>query len=223
MTDHPGRFRINWVAENTGVAEATLRAWERRYQVPKPSRTPSGYRLYSPDDVALVRKMRELCEAGVAPAEAAKQLQLDQEEGTAAAPAAAVPPAPAVAPATGMTPSEDAQGMMEVVTPMHTNAAGVLAVSHAVALMERAASVAAARSLRTTAVVVSCGSVDLLVPVAPGQLIEAIARVVGRRENTISVDVELKTENVQSGERDHVARTTLLLVALQSSSPAASR
>src|SRR3954453_2989212 len=72
MTGPTGPFRINWVAENTGVAEATLRAWERRYQFPKPSRTPSGYRIYSQADVEQIQRMRELCEAGLAPADAAQ-------------------------------------------------------------------------------------------------------------------------------------------------------
>lgn len=68
----PGRYRIHAVAELTGVPEATLRAWERRYAVPTPVRTPSGYRLYSHKDVELVKRMRELCGAGMAPVDAAK-------------------------------------------------------------------------------------------------------------------------------------------------------
>lgn len=53
---------------------ATLRAWERRYGVPIPRRTPSAYRLYSADDVELVRRMRELVDGGIAPAEAARMV-----------------------------------------------------------------------------------------------------------------------------------------------------
>ncbi|MET0339988.1 MAG: MerR family transcriptional regulator [Polyangiales bacterium] len=67
-----GRYRIHAVAELTGIPEATLRAWERRYAVPTPVRTPSGYRLYSHKDVELVKRMRELCGAGMAPVDAAK-------------------------------------------------------------------------------------------------------------------------------------------------------
>jgi MerR family transcriptional regulator, light-induced transcriptional regulator len=69
-----GRYRIHAVAELTGVPEATLRAWERRYAVPIPVRTPSGYRLYSPQDVEQVKRMRELCSSGVAPVDAAKMV-----------------------------------------------------------------------------------------------------------------------------------------------------
>lgn len=51
---------------------ATLRAWERRYGVPVPRRTATAYRLYSADDIALIRRMKELVDAGIAPAEAAR-------------------------------------------------------------------------------------------------------------------------------------------------------
>ncbi len=70
-----GRYRIAAVAEMTGVPEASLRAWERRYGVPTPERTSSGYRVYSHQEVEIVRRMRELCDAGMAPGEAAQLLR----------------------------------------------------------------------------------------------------------------------------------------------------
>ncbi len=66
-----GLYRIRAVSEMTGVAAPTLRAWERRYGVPAPERTSSAYRLYSARDVALVRQVKALCDAGVSAAEAA--------------------------------------------------------------------------------------------------------------------------------------------------------
>lgn len=70
-------YRISAVSELAGVSTATLRAWERRYGVPAPARTASAYRLYSDSDVQLIRRMRELVEGGMAPAEAARQLLAD--------------------------------------------------------------------------------------------------------------------------------------------------
>jgi DNA-binding transcriptional MerR regulator len=69
-----GPYRIQIAAELCGVLPATLRAWERRYGVPVPRRTASAYRLYSADDVELVRRMRELVDGGVSPAEAARSV-----------------------------------------------------------------------------------------------------------------------------------------------------
>lgn len=64
-------YTIKQAAELTGVPSATLRAWERRYPLPAPHRSPGGYRLY--DDAALsrVRLMDRLVKAGWTPRNAA--------------------------------------------------------------------------------------------------------------------------------------------------------
>lgn len=67
-----GPFRIQVAAEMSGIPAATLRAWERRYGVPVPRRTASAYRLYAAEDVEQLRRMRDLVEEGVSPAEAAR-------------------------------------------------------------------------------------------------------------------------------------------------------
>lgn len=74
MSAQSGPYRIQIAAELCGVPPATLRAWERRYGVPVPQRTASAYRLYSAEDVALVRRMRALVEGGISPAEAARMV-----------------------------------------------------------------------------------------------------------------------------------------------------
>ena len=67
-------FRIQSVARMTGIAAATLRAWERRYGLPTPARSASAYRLFTHRDVELVKRMHRLIEGGLAPNEAARQL-----------------------------------------------------------------------------------------------------------------------------------------------------
>lgn len=67
-----GPFRIQYAAELSGIAATTLRAWERRYGIPVPRRTASAYRLYTAEDVETLRRMRDLVEDGVSPAEAAR-------------------------------------------------------------------------------------------------------------------------------------------------------
>jgi DNA-binding transcriptional MerR regulator/methylmalonyl-CoA mutase cobalamin-binding subunit len=78
-----GKLRIANVAELTGVPEPTLRAWERRYGVPTPARTPSGYRLYGPAEIEQVREMRLLVDNGVSAAEAARTIRERPTNGAA--------------------------------------------------------------------------------------------------------------------------------------------
>jgi len=66
-------LRIGELARRTGVSPELLRAWERRYGVLRPSRTESGYRLYSEADAERVVRMQELLRSGLAAAEAARQ------------------------------------------------------------------------------------------------------------------------------------------------------
>ena len=80
-----GPLRIQTFAELTGVPEPTLRAWERRYGVPSPVRTASGYRLYGPADVRQVREMRRLCVAGMAVAADWANPAIDQDDAFQAA------------------------------------------------------------------------------------------------------------------------------------------
>jgi DNA-binding transcriptional MerR regulator len=47
-------FNLKAVVTETGLKPDTLRAWERRYGIPAPKRTPSGHRLYSQSDIDLL-------------------------------------------------------------------------------------------------------------------------------------------------------------------------
>ena len=78
--------RIGELSRRVGVPVESLRAWERRYGLLAPSRTPGGFRLYGEDDVARVLAMRAHLNAGVSAAEAAR-LALAEELAVTAAPA----------------------------------------------------------------------------------------------------------------------------------------
>jgi DNA-binding transcriptional MerR regulator/methanogenic corrinoid protein MtbC1 len=56
---------IRTVSSLTGVNSVTLRAWERRYGLIRPFRTPKGHRLYTPQDVEMIRRVLALLERGV--------------------------------------------------------------------------------------------------------------------------------------------------------------
>lgn len=82
------QLRIGELARRTGVGTELLRAWERRYGLLTPSRTATGYRLYSDDDVQRVQRMRALLESGLSAAEAARQAVSEPPVPAGTAPAA---------------------------------------------------------------------------------------------------------------------------------------
>lgn len=70
-------LNIGRVAEITGILPVTLRAWERRYGLPKPRRTASGHRLYSTDEVTLVQRVSALIANGASVSRAMAKIQQD--------------------------------------------------------------------------------------------------------------------------------------------------
>jgi DNA-binding transcriptional MerR regulator/methylmalonyl-CoA mutase cobalamin-binding subunit len=57
-------YSIKAVSQATGLTVETLRAWERRYRVVSPRRDDLGRRLYGPEDVLRLRRLREATERG---------------------------------------------------------------------------------------------------------------------------------------------------------------
>ncbi len=65
-------LRIGELSRRTGISSELLRAWERRYNLFTPARTPGGYRLYGDEDVRRAERMRSHIDAGLSAAEAAR-------------------------------------------------------------------------------------------------------------------------------------------------------
>ncbi|MCB9759050.1 MAG: MerR family transcriptional regulator [Alphaproteobacteria bacterium] len=80
------RYRIKTVAEMTGIPRNTILAWERRYGLVEPGRTPSGYRMFSDADVALLTRVKALLDQGLKISEAVAQLR-QEDRPVVAAPA----------------------------------------------------------------------------------------------------------------------------------------
>lgn len=57
-------YPIREVANQTGVNPITIRAWERRYQLLSPKRTPKGHRLYDEDDIQTIKYILFLMSKG---------------------------------------------------------------------------------------------------------------------------------------------------------------
>ena len=81
ISDEP-MLNIKAVSQVTGIEAVTLRAWERRYGVPSPSRTDQGYRLYSERDVSILHWLKNRVDSGVTIKHAVAMLhsQLPQQQ-----------------------------------------------------------------------------------------------------------------------------------------------
>jgi DNA-binding transcriptional MerR regulator len=71
------RFRSGAVARRANMPVATLRIWERRYEVVPSAKTDTGHRLYSEDDVKRIVLLKALVNLGHAIGSIAK-LHIDQ-------------------------------------------------------------------------------------------------------------------------------------------------
>lgn len=58
------KHRIHRVAKLTGLSKDVIRVWERRYGVVQPHRGANRYRLYTDEDVALLRYLKAELEKG---------------------------------------------------------------------------------------------------------------------------------------------------------------
>jgi MerR family transcriptional regulator, light-induced transcriptional regulator len=65
-------LRIGELSRRLGVSDHVLRAWESRYGLLQPVRSPGGFRLYSEADESRVRRMQAYLAEGLSAAEAAR-------------------------------------------------------------------------------------------------------------------------------------------------------
>jgi len=104
--------------------------------------------------------------------------------------------------------------LIEMVFPEQTNHYGTLFGGQALALMDKAAFIVASRYARRTVVTASSEKIDFHVPVRQGQLVELVARVVRTGRTSMTVEVDLYSEDLLSGDRQVGTRGHFVLVAL---------
>ena len=71
MAEDSGQLRIGEFARRVGVTPELLRAWESRYGLTRPVRSPGGFRLYTAADAVRVERLRRGLGEGLSAAEAA--------------------------------------------------------------------------------------------------------------------------------------------------------
>jgi MerR family transcriptional regulator, light-induced transcriptional regulator len=64
-------LRIGELSRRTGLSPDVIRAWERRYDLLRPTRTPGNFRLYSANDLSRLRLMQHYLGKGLPAAQAA--------------------------------------------------------------------------------------------------------------------------------------------------------
>jgi len=101
-------LRIGELSRRIGVSDHVLRAWETRYGLLQPVRSPGGSRLYSPADESRVRRMQAYLAAGLSAAEAARAALGDESGPTGRADEARLPTPAASDPGAALRQALDA-------------------------------------------------------------------------------------------------------------------
>lgn len=76
-------YNLKAVVQETGLKPDTLRAWERRYGLPEPQRAESGHRLYSQNDINLLKWLIDRQEEGLSISRAVelwRRIQTEQSD-----------------------------------------------------------------------------------------------------------------------------------------------
>lgn len=102
----------------------------------------------------------------------------------------------------------------EMVFPEQANHYGTLFGGTALALMGKAAFIAASRAARHPVVMAASERVDFHVPVKVGELVELVGRVTRTGRTSMSVEVDLFAETLDSGERRLAVHGRFAMVAV---------
>ncbi|MCJ2181248.1 acyl-CoA thioesterase [Novosphingobium sp. 1949] len=123
-------------------------------------------------------------------------------------------PLPPLEPA---SPADDADRplrMVEIVFPTSTNHHGTLFGGDAMKLMSKAAFIAATRHAREIVVMASSSRVDFASPIKAGAMVELLPRVRMTGRSSLLVEVEMWSEELLTGARNHAATARYTMVAV---------
>lgn len=102
----------------------------------------------------------------------------------------------------------------EMVFPEQSNHYGTLFGGTALALMGKAAFIAASRCARCAVVMAASEKVEFHVPVRVGQMVELVAAVERRGNSSMTVVVDVVVETLLTGERQLAMRGRFEMVAV---------
>lgn len=112
------------------------------------------------------------------------------------------------------TVSDSVAGMTEIVLPEDSNPKGTIFGGRVLALVDKCAAVVAMRHARGEVVTVSMDSVDFVSGVHVGDILVLDARLNAVFGSSMEVEVEVRSESPQTGERRLTTRAFVTMVAL---------
>jgi uncharacterized protein (TIGR00369 family) len=108
----------------------------------------------------------------------------------------------------------DETRLFEIVYPNNTNSNHMLFGGYALLLMDRLAFIVSSRYTRKTMLTVATEKVEFLSPVAEGELIELIAKIVRVGRTSVTVDIDMFAEHLMTGERKRCTTAEFVMVAV---------
>jgi acyl-CoA hydrolase len=104
--------------------------------------------------------------------------------------------------------------MVDMVFPEQTSHYGSLYGGNALAIMGKAAFVAATRRCRKAVVLASSQRVDFTNQIQRGEVVELVPQVIKAGRSSMTVEVQIWAENLQSGKRRSCGQGTFIMVAV---------
>jgi acyl-CoA hydrolase len=112
-------------------------------------------------------------------------------------------------------PGDDALTVVELVFPDQTSHYGSLYGGNALAAMAKSAFVVATRRSRKPVVLASSRRVDFVSQIHNGEVVELTSRLSSAGHRSMTIEVDLWAENLQTGARRECGHGTFVMVALQ--------
>lgn len=79
------QYTVAAAAKAAGISPWRLRTWERRYGIPEPGRSASGRRVYTEEDLRVIKRMAALVEQGIPASQAVEVVRSERASGIPAA------------------------------------------------------------------------------------------------------------------------------------------
>lgn len=111
-------------------------------------------------------------------------------------------------------PEEGMLRMVDMVFPPQTNHYGTLYGGDALKMMGKAAFIAASRHARAVIVMAASDRIEFASPIRSGEMVDLAARVLSVGRSSLRVAVDLRAEDLMTGERRQSAAATFTMVAV---------